>query len=472
MSIVTIGIPAYRDVPAETLEDYMRLAYHLGRRHTQHQFFLSIKSKSEQYRARNDIVNVALQVHSDYLFFLDDDHVIDWMNSQPMNDEQAAHGSAYDIVPRLIEHLEADAKRGIVGALYYHRGGNCMPVLMKEGKDGGYYYLRDDQIENTLQEVAVQGGGCMMINMQIFSFIEPPYFRPEADVNLGTDLQICKQAKEHGFSVWSDTSIVVGHVMSRREVVTPRNRHRIIAETGAPADNGSGLDSTYTTDAAYRLYALDASEYLGLNTDEINQLAMTYKMETFPLYEDKTEYYRARGNEQLARQVWFHSHARMIEEMQTILAMVNTQHQHHGLDFGCGSAPVGFELALRGHHMDFVDVDGAGGYAFTKWRAKHRGIEDRCGWQVEGPYDYVLMLDSLEHIEDWRSVLDRVIEALRPDGALITNYFLNTDFANLEHISMDHAAVKKYLVSKGVYPLNQMAWMKRDLGFMDLKEAS
>jgi urease accessory protein UreE len=51
MSIVTIGIPAYRDVPAETLEDYMRLAYHLGRRHTQHQFFLSIKSKSEQYRA-------------------------------------------------------------------------------------------------------------------------------------------------------------------------------------------------------------------------------------------------------------------------------------------------------------------------------------------------------------------------------------------------------------------------------------
>lgn len=51
---VFIGIPAYSSVPGETLEDYCRFMYHLGRRNTEYDFFMGIKTKSEQFRARKD----------------------------------------------------------------------------------------------------------------------------------------------------------------------------------------------------------------------------------------------------------------------------------------------------------------------------------------------------------------------------------------------------------------------------------
>lgn len=160
----------------------------------------------------------------------------------------------------------------------------------------------------------------------------------------------------------------------------------------------------------------------------------------------------------------------MVNQMDMFLNMINAQAPGHGIDVGCGSAPVSFELALRGHRMDFVDIDGAGAYEFTKWRVKRRGIEDRCGFTWGGPYDYALMLDSLEHIKDWQGMLEKVIGHLKEGGAFITNYFMNQDYDNPEHISMDKAAVKTFLVEHGIYPLNELLWVKKDLGFMDRKK--
>ena len=54
--IITIGIPCYSTVSAETLDDYMRFSFYLGRRYQDYDFKLAIKSKSEQFRARNAIV--------------------------------------------------------------------------------------------------------------------------------------------------------------------------------------------------------------------------------------------------------------------------------------------------------------------------------------------------------------------------------------------------------------------------------
>ncbi len=69
---------------------------------------------------------------------------------------------------------------------------------MNKGNDGGYCWVRDDQIIGDLQQVDVQGGGCMMINMTIFEKIKGPWFEPEFD--MGTDLQICKKSAEAGFT--------------------------------------------------------------------------------------------------------------------------------------------------------------------------------------------------------------------------------------------------------------------------------
>lgn len=459
---VTIGIPCYQNCPSETLEDYMRFAYYCGRRST-HEYVLAIKAKTEQFRARNSIVEAALQVGSDFLFFLDDDHVIDW-------EGQAGPNDRYAIVDKLIAHMEADPKLGLVGAVYYHRGNECRPVLMKEGNDGGYYYLRDDEITGSLQEVAVQGGGCMLIRCSVFDRIKGPWFEPEFD--LGTDVQICKKVRQAGFKVACDTSIHIGHVLNARTVITPNNRHRVAMESAQRVAHADpGMDKAWQTNSALALYRMDAEEYLGKKLHDLGDLAMKYDMADLPKYKgDFIAYYGSRGKEQLARQVLFHHTSAMVQQMEMFHTMVNPNVEARGADIGCGSAPVTFELAMRGHHIDFIDIDGAGAYEFTKWRAKKRGIS--AGWKLDGQYDYIFMLDSLEHIEDWQGVLDKVNEHLKDRGALVTNYFDNRDFKNPEHVSMDHAAVRNRLIELGIYPINRYLWTKnRSLGQMDQRAA-
>lgn len=459
MSRILIGIPCYRDVAGETLEDYMRLAFYCGRRLPQHEFLIGIKTKTEQFRARNAIVTGAIQANCDYLFFLDDDHVIDWDSSSGPN-------IRYGLIDRLVEHMENDPDLGIVGAVYYQRGGECRPVLMREGRDGGFYWLRDDELTGGLQEVSVQGGGCMLMRMSMFDKIPEPYFEPEFD--LGTDLQICKKAKEAGYKVACDTSLIIGHVMSKREIVTPQNRARIAADGARVAGHADeGINQSWKSNSAMALYRTDAEEYLGMGFHQIATLATEYSMARFDEYQEKGDlegYYRNLGKPQIARQVMFHHLEECVMQLNFIHSLLNFDVDAKGLDFGCGTAPVGFECVLRGHSLDFVDVDGAAGYEFTKWRARKRGVEDRCGWSVGGPYDYALLLDSIEHIEDWRGLLDTVAESLKDNGALITNFFHNTDFLNKEHISMDHEAVKAYLVSLGIYPVNEYwVWAKRSI---------
>jgi len=106
--------------------------------------------------------------------------------------------------------------------------------------------------------------------------------------------------------------------------------------------------------------------------------------------------------------------------------------------------------------MDFIDINGAGAYEFLKWRIKKHDLE--CGFTLEGPYDYVYMLDSLEHIKDWKNVLNNIASHLKDGGALITNYFSNQDFDNPEHVSMDHDAVKSHLYSLGFSPKQDTIW--------------
>ena len=456
---VCIGIPCYSNVSPETLEDYMRFAFHIGRRLPQYDICLAIKSKSEQFRARNGIVDAAQQQGCDYMLMIDDDHVIEYEFSQNPTEK-------YSFIDKFIKHLQNDPKLKIVGALYYHRGGECAPVILKQGKDGGYYYIRDDEVEGRLQEVAVTGGGCMMIDMKLFDFIPRPYFQIEN--KYGTDIQLCQLARDHGFKVACDTSIVMGHVLSRRMVVTPKNRLQVQLESqNAITTVRQQIEPGWVSHSALQLYKADAMEYAGWKTwEEIRELAADYQesrelIESYPTLE---EYYRTRGPQQLARQVFFHFTDNQIKAYDSYSQLIDVGKKGYGLDFGCGSAPLSFDYMMRGQRMDFVDIDGSHAYEFTKWRAKHRGLEDLCGWQIKGQYDYIFLMDVIEHLKDWKGILDNLFNRLRNGGALITNYFFNADFSNPEHINMDHEAVKKFIVEHGIYPINLVAWIKKDWG--------
>lgn len=456
---IMIGILCFQNAPAETLEDYMRFAYHLGRR-SGHEYILGIKSKSEQFRARNAIVEQALKTGCDYLLMLDDDHVINW-------EVTTGPTSQYGFVDKFLEYFEKDEKLGIVGALYYQRGDTCRPVLMRQGKDGAFYWLRDDEITGELQSVDVQGGGCMLLRMKMFDRIKSPWFVPEQgqEVDMGTDLQICKKAISAGYKVACDTSVQIGHVMSKREIITSKNRHKIAAENAQHQAGGDdGIDQQWAINSALNLYRLDAEEYLDMKFEEMAEFSRGYEMtgiENCKTPQDYENYYRSLGKEQLARQVMFHHTTAMRNQMGFIFQQINMAADAYGVDVGCGSAPVSFEICMKGHRMDFIDVDGSAAYEFTKWRANKRHVS--AGFKLEGPYDYALFLDSIEHMPNWKDILGEVISHLTPKGAIITNFFLNEDYFNKEHVNMDKDGVKAFLLENEIYPINDMLWAKQNL---------
>ena len=449
---IAIGIPVFQNYMPEVAHDYMRMLYSFGKRMPEHDFYLIPKTKSEQFRARNAIVSTALQFACDYLLFLDDDHVFDWKG--------IPNSESYTFLSKLLEH-----DKDIVGCLYYHRTGSYRPVLMKDsGKAGDRYtFLTDADITGELQEVDVQGGGVMLVNMKIFDELKPPYFEPEMQTDgesLGTDIQLCRKAKEAGFKVWCDTSIVVGHMKQEREVVHADNRDSFIADNAVRA----GTADDWLFDNWLKGYRDDVREYTGLDNETILDHALHYRegMPGIDTYDDPKDYYRELGFEQICRQCNYHSRPLVAKEGLTILKQFKRGFVGYGLDFGCGSAPVGFEMLKRGHRMDFVDLDGAGAYEFLKWRVAKSDYREQVGYSLNGPYDFLFFLDAIEHIQDWEAVLDEALGRLSEKGLLITNYFNNHDYNNREHISMDHGAVAEFLASRNMIPMSNTVWFKDD----------
>ena len=448
---IFIGIPCYGEVAPEVLQDYIRFSYHLGRRYQEYDFILGIKTKSEQFRARNAIVEGAYQTGCQYLLMLDDDHILDIDDTKGQSDR-------YEFLRRLLIH-----DKDVIGALYYQRGGNCHPVVMHEAERGGYRFLRDDEITHGLQKVDVTGGGCMLIKMAVFDKLSSPWF--EAEKEYGTDVQICKKAKAVGFEVWCDTSIEIGHAVQQRNIVTGKNRHLF---TRLEDNRPESMSISREVSKIMEEYRNDAMEYLGIdNLTDVTNLALTYgaHKERFGEFLDKDEYYRSSGKSYLARQIVIHSPAIEHRFCEWIYQSLKRDLPGYGLDFGCGSAPLTFEYARSGHILHFVDIDGATPYEFLKWRAKKYGLDGtyaRFHWPDPMSCDYVIMLDSTEHLEDWKGVLLRCKSVLKPLGIVISNFMLNEDKNNNEHVFMDKPEFLKFMATIGLYPINTVVFQRRE----------
>lgn len=461
---VCIGIPCFAGVTYEVLSDYMRFAYHLGRRNQQYDFYLAVKGKSEQFRARNAIVESAIATGCDWLFMLDDDHVIDVQKTLGPNDQ-------YDFLSKLIQHLKDDPEKGIVGALYFQRGATCDPVIMWKNPPAYTFYQMSD-ISRRLQKVDVTGGGAMCINMKVFDKIDSPWFQPE--LGQGTDIQICEKVRAAGWGVWCDTSIELGHIMTDREIVTSKNAQKIRVEASewmnredirqAPA-----LKTYNYTDE----YQRDVEEYTGRDQATLSAMREEYNDRFFHYFdpENTEEYYRNLGIYQIARNSGYHSLENVTQEGLVILSLFNPNIQAKGLDFGCGTAPIGFELAMRGHTVDFVDIPGSEAERFVKWRCEKYAMTDRCGFELSEGYDWVLLLDSIEHLHPLkaRGILTDIIDRIAPGGSIVTNYWSNHDFANPEHICMRHSDIKQVLedagmtmmpIVKGQHMIKNYRWVK------------
>jgi SAM-dependent methyltransferase len=454
--LIVIGAPVYGTVSPEVLEDWMRFAYHLGRRMPEVDIATAIRTKNEQFRARNAIVEAALQANADYLLMLDDDMVLNpWVTQGPTPE--------YDLLRRLLAH-----DKDICGALYYQREGACRPVLMRAigGGDTGYRFLRDDEITGGLQEVDVVGGGCMLIKMAVFHKVVPPYFRPEFEY--GTDIQLCRAAKAKGFTVWADTGLELGHLRDERTILTSRNRHRYVLDDGLPGEVRKQLVQT----DVYNRLADDVRAYTGLSVDELlHQVSVQTFLEGRRASGlSDPDWYRTFPRERVARQVWFNTQNANKKQMtEFILGMVAHGRPLDILDFGCGIGIPAFTFADKGHRVTACDVAGTGTLEFLKWRAQRANlpltVHESAGGVPhlgDAQFDVIVAMDVLEHIAEWRTVLRELARHLKPTGVFFCNNGILNDTTHPEHYPLGNREFLQACLEESLMPVNQIMFLKPD----------
>lgn len=457
--LVVIGVPCYGTVAPDILEDWMIFAYHLGRRMPAYDFSIALRTKSEQFRARNAIVEAARQANADWLLMLDDDMIIN-----PLRETLAA-SQDYSFLERLLAH-----DKDICGALYFQRMGECAPVLMAKVGANGYRFLRDDEIAGELQRVDVAGGGCLLIKMRVFDRLKPPYFAPEH--KYGTDIQLCRAAAEAGLEVWADTSIELGHVREERVIVTARNRAQFQTSDTIPGE----VKRQFIAGDVYRRLEADAATWTGYrDIEEMRVYAQTFMQDRAHWLNragSDADWYRQFPKERVARQVWFNTdsvHKRQMTEF--ILASINHRESFDVLDFGCGIGIPAFTLAEKGHRVTACDIRGTGTFDFLKWRAKEYAVpvtfHDIVPEQALFPhfgdarFDIVIAMDCLEHLPHWREMLAHLVSHLKPGGALFANNAVLDDTTHPEHYDLKPKDFIVACAALDLVPQNAICYVKR-----------
>lgn len=144
--------------------------------------------------ARNTLVERSLETGSEWILFIDDDHVY-----------------PTDLLIRLLEH-----EKPIVGSLYLRRARPFEPVAFSHRNEDGLYRSIDlTTLPNEgLLKVQAVGAAGLLIHSEVFRAIEYPWFEHGrvGEWNASEDIIFCEKAQDAGFDVFIDLAAQLGHL--------------------------------------------------------------------------------------------------------------------------------------------------------------------------------------------------------------------------------------------------------------------
>ena len=187
---VLIAVPCMDQVPAPFCQS-LALLQKVG------ECTLAMQSGSLIYTSRNTLATNAIQMEADYVFWLDSDMVF-----KP------------DTLIRMMDTLQKN-DLDILTGLYFRRVPPYSPVLYDkiEIEDRICDWSEFKRIPDGLFEVGACGFGCVLMKTDVFFDVQSKFGNMFAPIdNNGEDIAFCWRARQCGYKIICDPSVLCGHV--------------------------------------------------------------------------------------------------------------------------------------------------------------------------------------------------------------------------------------------------------------------
>lgn len=193
MSKIMIAIPCMDQVPTP-----FALSLAMIRKPEDDDFACATRMGSLVYNSRNDLAMQAIQTGFDWVFWLDSDMVFQ-----------------QDILVRMLE-VAREKDLDFLSGLYFRRTVPYTPVAfdhLEVNENGDCEWSEFEELPQSLFEVGGCGFGGVLVKTEVLAKVQEKFgnmFFPIAQ--MGEDLSFCWRARQCGYKVWMDPTIVLGHV--------------------------------------------------------------------------------------------------------------------------------------------------------------------------------------------------------------------------------------------------------------------
>lgn len=184
---ICLAIPCVGTVRIETLLSVVAIL-----NSTPHDIYVAWREGAYIEQNRTSLIKTGIAQGCEKLLFLDSDIMVEG-----------------NVINKLLAH-----NKPFIGANYNHRS---LPLRsnVKFTNEAGEF-IAVPELPKELFKCAGVPTGCMLIDLQAVQTIPHPWFDltyfEDGSLNIGEDIYFCQKLIEHGYEIWCDPTIQIGHI--------------------------------------------------------------------------------------------------------------------------------------------------------------------------------------------------------------------------------------------------------------------